>query len=379
MPSEKQHLENKENPFAEAAELLASSDFESARIIIESLEGSADSDPEFFFLKALLKYNLGALDLAVGLFEKAAELDPNDFRFRFNKGIVLQESGKFEAAAAEYKSALALKPNDPELHNNLAGVLFRAGNTDEALSHINLALENSEDPGIYNNLGVILGGKKEFSAAADAFRKAVERRPDYHEAWYNLGTEYLRAGDSHEASVSFQRCIDLDPEFSDAYRGMGDVYSRHNPEKALSFYEKSLSLENDDVYASASAGSMCTLTGEYLRAEYFFKKACRLLPENLSYAASVLEIMIIRGEYQSALRFAESCRGFSEDPRQVPLYCRILLLNKEEEAFFDLLNKASLWKDGYPDSVISLSGEVEEIFGKDKAESMIAICGSSAE
>jgi tetratricopeptide (TPR) repeat protein len=45
--------------------------------------------------------------------------------------------------------------------------------------------------GVWNALGIAYGKKGEYDRAIEAFCKALELKPDLHEAWNNLGVVYL--------------------------------------------------------------------------------------------------------------------------------------------------------------------------------------------
>ena len=52
--------------------------------------------------------------------------------------------------------------------------------------------------------------------AIEAFRKAIELKPDYAIAHRDLGLALLRTGDLKAASKELQKYVDLDPRAKDA-------------------------------------------------------------------------------------------------------------------------------------------------------------------
>ncbi len=107
-------------------------------------------------------YNDGRVEQAIACYRKALELRPDLLPARFNLGVALSNQGDYPAAMAIMRQVIA----------------------DEA-GHVEA----------YNSLGFIHGRLAEFEQAEAAFAKAVEIRPDFAQARYNLGQLLLRRGE----------------------------------------------------------------------------------------------------------------------------------------------------------------------------------------
>lgn len=59
------------------------------------------------------------------------------------------------------------------------------------------------------SLGNALLAEDDASGAVDAFRAALEFKPDYSAAWKLLAAAQLKAGDSSAAQASYERGIDV--------------------------------------------------------------------------------------------------------------------------------------------------------------------------
>ena len=60
------------------------------------------------------------MDEAVAQYQKALEIDPNDFGIRYNLGMALFRKGQVDEAIAQYQKALRLKPDFNPAKVNLA-------------------------------------------------------------------------------------------------------------------------------------------------------------------------------------------------------------------------------------------------------------------
>ena len=64
------------------------------------------------------------------------------------------------------------------------------------------------------NQGRELFEQKRYSDAEQAFRKAIELRPDFADAWYNLGVALVYLDKYDEANRSILRAAKIQPELA---------------------------------------------------------------------------------------------------------------------------------------------------------------------
>ena len=65
---------------------------------------------------------------------------------------------------------------------------------------------------------------KEWSVAGAAFRKAVELKPDFPEAWNELGYAYRHLGNYPESVKAYDEALRLKPRFPEALEYLGEAY-----------------------------------------------------------------------------------------------------------------------------------------------------------
>ena len=74
-----------------------------------------------------------------------------------------------------------------------------------------------------------------------AYRKAIEQRKDYDEAWNNLGLVQLDMELVEEAIGSFKQAAAIDPTSAAAWRNLGKAYAARNDDAAAATaYEEAL-------------------------------------------------------------------------------------------------------------------------------------------
>ena len=66
----------------------------------------------------------------------------------------------------------------------------------------------------WNGVGLVLAELKKFEDARNAFARAIQARPDFAEAHYNLGFTLSNLGDFEGALRETKRALELDPYYT---------------------------------------------------------------------------------------------------------------------------------------------------------------------
>ena len=74
---------------------------------------------------------------------------------------------------------------------------------------------------LWNILGVSAGQIRKFEKATDAFMKSISLKPDYAEAYSNLGNVLKDQGKLNEAIEAYKKSITFKPEYAEAYFNIG--------------------------------------------------------------------------------------------------------------------------------------------------------------
>ena len=78
-------------------------------------------------------------------------------------------------------------------------------------------------------------------AAAETFTKAIQRRPDFAEAWNKRATVYFLMGEDEKSLRDCDEVMKRNPAHFGALAGYGQIYLRlDQPERALSYFRRAL-------------------------------------------------------------------------------------------------------------------------------------------
>lgn len=115
----------------------------------------------------------GLLAKAAEEFRTVANLE-QDFRAYFNLGFVLVELERYDEALESFQYCIKLVPDNPAAHFEIGFVYFSQGSLRMALDHLSISLRSyPEDWELYNLLGKCHLGLRHYSAAQDAFVRAL--------------------------------------------------------------------------------------------------------------------------------------------------------------------------------------------------------------
>jgi tetratricopeptide (TPR) repeat protein len=88
--------------------------------------------------------------------------------------------------------------------------------------------------------------------ARDRFRRALELKPGYAEAWSNLGVIEARGGNTEAAGRAFLRAVELAPDETAALANLAIFYEKQNRlEEAARLYDRILTIDPGDSVAEA--------------------------------------------------------------------------------------------------------------------------------
>lgn len=139
-----------------------------------------------FQLGRLNLFTLKNYPAAADWLEKVSASDIHYRESLFYLGLARYQTGEFAASVGVLRKLSAIVPL-PEVLNNLGAALIRLNDPSAAEAFVKAMETNPADPDFHFNLGYALWRRGDFSAAAEAFRETLKRRPDDETATRMLG------------------------------------------------------------------------------------------------------------------------------------------------------------------------------------------------
>lgn len=145
-------------------------------------------------------------------------------------------------------------------------------------------------------LGIYHMDQKQYGAARIFFEKALEKHKDEPGLYNNIGVILLREGDLESALVSFKKADEIESGNPYVQANLGSIYVKYlDYVEAEPLVEESYSKLSDNNIVANNYAIVLRTQGQYPEAQKIYEKALakdsRNIPTNLNYAILLVEYM----------------------------------------------------------------------------------------
>src|SRR6266436_6336059 len=211
-----------------ARELVSVGSFDKAEAMLRQ---TIAADPSNIDARVLLGKTLalqGVRGDAIEQLGEAVRLNPSSATAHNEFGMVLSRFVEVKAARQEFERSLELDPGLAEAHVNLSLVLAQAGELATARDHLDRAIElqgnNPKAAYAHYLRAKIWAAQDQIDKAMVELQRALHLRPDYAEAWSDLGGMKRLALDNAGAIGALQKAVALKPDDALAQYRLGQLY-----------------------------------------------------------------------------------------------------------------------------------------------------------
>jgi Tfp pilus assembly protein PilF len=191
----------------------------------------------------ILLVELQEYNLAIKCFNKALDIESNNYAVLLNAGIVSKKIKDFATAVTYFSKALSIHETASTL-TNLGEMLLYSERLEEAYKYIKKSLElepnSAQSLTIFGNISFSFGNIKE---AQEQFLKAIDLKPDYVSAYISLA-EAKKFSNEDNSIISKLEQLVVAPglntdELMTAYFALGKMLSdcKHY-DQAFNYYHK---------------------------------------------------------------------------------------------------------------------------------------------
>jgi len=281
---------------------------------VEQYKLALDADPNSRLLQdglADLYFKIGRIREAVTAAQDQVGKDPSDIEAHTLLGKVYlrslgdmqspQSGQMLQLAIGEYEKLAQLKPNDVETHL-LLGQLYGL-NHDSAKAEAQFKLAQGIDA---NSEEVALNMARLYSEQGDAKRAAdvlkaipVDDRSPRIE--FALGASYEQLKKNKDAISAYHRALDMEPDNLDTERALGNaLFNDGQLDEALKVLSGIVAAEPQDAQSQVHISEIERRQGHYDEALKTLEKAKPLAPESLELSYNEALIYDSLGRYDEA-------------------------------------------------------------------------------
>ncbi len=210
--------------------------------------------------------------------QKLLTANPRDIDARYLHGRCLAALGRWNDAASEFRRVISARSGFFAAMVDLGIAEAFAGNYRDAQTLLEQARNLDPRPAeLHFALGLCRFGFDDYLGAANAFREALARNPQFPDAFNNLGVACDRLGRLPEAVECFRRASALRADFADAQRNLGDALSRQGDAVgAIVAFRRAADLRPTDASARAELGAAQLAAGDFAAAAATLELALHL-------------------------------------------------------------------------------------------------------
>ncbi|MBT5796475.1 MAG: tetratricopeptide repeat protein, partial [Porticoccaceae bacterium] len=154
----------------------------------------------------------------------------------------------------------------------------------------------------YYNMGVALNEKIELDAAIDSYKQAIKIKPDYAEAYGNMGIALKDKGEVDAAIDSYKQALKIKPDYADAYSNMGvALKGKGDLDAAIESYKQAIKIKPDYADAYSNMGIALKNKGELDAAIDSHKQAIKIEPDYAGAYNNMGVALYEKGELDAAI------------------------------------------------------------------------------
>jgi Flp pilus assembly protein TadD/peroxiredoxin len=159
--------------------------------------------------------------------------------------------------------------------------MFQRGYLEQAAASFKQVIAaKPQDPEAYYNLGTLYLRKNSLLEARQYLEQTVKLRSNYPEAWNNLGMVAAQEGQADEAIRNFKQSLLLRPTYAIALANLANVYRRQGAfEEAEKLLRRALEITPDDPEVNYSLGMLYARQEKLEQAAQYLERAVSLRPD----------------------------------------------------------------------------------------------------
>ena len=279
LPAE--HLRAAQTSMEKAESLLSKGATAEAVVVLRQI---VKDDPRNFDAHLLLGTALalvGERGESINQMAVAVQLRPDSASVHNQYGMVLSRFIEVKAARQEFEKALELNPALAEAHVNLSLILAQAGELIAAGGHLDRAIKLQGDVAVAAQThylrAKIWGAQNQIDKSIDELEKSIQLRPEYAEAWSDLGGMRRLSLDSGGAVQALEKAVALNPRDSTAQYRIGQLFLQDGETaKALDHLKIALLGDPSDVATLYSLDRALRKAGKLEEAKPIEKQLAEL-------------------------------------------------------------------------------------------------------
>lgn len=285
------------------------------------------------YIMGVMYDDLGDTDKAIQEYQKALKSDADSSLIHLKLAAGYIKKDDLDKAVDELNLAIRLSPEAVQPHALLALVYSAQKKPDLATREYELALKNASklapaNVDIYKTLGLIYLQQKRFREAEGTYQLILNLSANDAEAHFYLANVYDELKERKKAKVHLKKALELKPDYHQALNYLGYLYveDNENLNAAEIMIKKALEMQPDNGAYIDSLGWFYFKKGRFKDSARELEKASSLIEDPVIYD-HLGEVYFKLGDSQKAK--ANWQKSLQLDPAQEQIKSKVEALDKE--------------------------------------------------
>ena len=229
--------------------------------------------------------------------------------------VLAQDSSEFAEAVEHYRARIRKEPENLELHRKLIEHARQTDRLEIPLHIYNVSYEkqptNTTVLYVLGHSYLMDGSESALIEAEKHLQTAIERQPNFVEAYAALGKCYMAQGKTEGGLEAFQKSLEIDPNFWEAHLELGNHYrAQKNYQGAVEHYARSLAQRPKSAATHFHLGTVYRKAGDLEAARRAFSQAIKHDKKNADAYYQLGQIYVLQGKPDAALKQYRKGRAF---------------------------------------------------------------------
>lgn len=305
--------------YTRADHLLSEGDLRQAADICKTI---LDSDPDYpygYHLMASLFRATGTMHQALSFAQMAVKLAPEVLAFHMQEGQVLLAVEDYDAAILAFQKAHELQPEDFQPLMYWGDCCVHLGMVEMGLELYRRARRLSDHPKLDEHEGLCLLKMGELARAEKCFDRMIQRSPDACEGYLYKGQLMLLQNRLLDAEAWLSKAIKRNPNSWSAFYYLAMLTDFHGQgEIAIRYAAQSIRLNPQHWTGHALLGYLLLFNGHEVSAEEILRQAHGFQPGNIYILQLLMRSLRRQGKLSEALQLVETL--LAQYPDRAPLH-----------------------------------------------------------
>ena len=264
--------------------------------------------------------------------------------------VSLYNQGQIPAVIKKAQALIEKYPNAFIVWNILGVSTAQIGMLDKAIEAYKKTISLKPDfAEAYYNMGNVLKNHGKLDEAVAAYKKAILLKSNYGKAYNNMGLVLQGQGKIDEAIEAYNKSISLNPNSPETFNNLGIALQHQRKlDEAIEAFKTALSLKPDSAETYNNLGSVYQDQRKLDEASEVYKKAISLKPDHAEFYCNIGGVLKIQGKLDEAMDAYH--KALSLKPNYPDAYNNIGVVLREKNSLdeaIDAYNKALLLNPNY--------------------------------